>query len=378
MYIFLDGHKHTTTGSTNKMALIDGEVWMTLSDRKVGIYHIFGQESTTEVLIDLSTYFTNDPYYITKGVNSVFIFERGTTPSDYDEELIVSFVEISTLTREVIQHVTLLQTAHCYPVLAKGKLWFTTPAVVGIDTINLDAQSLFFFDTTTKKFSANVPIVGNKQFRPHKITWGKGDFIYVAGFNEVGVYKFNVNTGAFIIQILVNRKPTDMLVNSNRELLVASYNGMVSVIDQTNDTFTNSYAVSFETESIVDDGTYLWSVAPALERVTKTLTGNPLSHEVIKMDGGDLDFSIEAFSETAFNEVLFVPAYNHNEWDVENEVVINKTEAQHIVVSTDTNIFVATELTDSWDLEEIRPYELSVTGTAMVVTGNQAYFGEST
>lgn len=378
MWVFQDGHKYTPTGGVNKITHHAGEIYATLPGRNVGVYHIFGQESTSETLIDLSSYFTNDPYYICNGSNSVFVFEKGSVSTDHEEEFITSFVEISTTTREVTRHITLPLEAHNYPTVANQKIWFTTKAVASIDAD--DTQSLFFFDINaevTNQWSTPVEIPGNKQFIPHKITWGKESYVFVDGFNENSVYKFNDSTGAYISQIIVNRKPLDMFTNGNRELLIASYSGMVSTVNQTTDTPSNVYATPEEATTLIDDGTYLWSVSPTLTRTSKSTSGSPAAHDVIRMDAEEKDFSIVPFSESSFNDILVLPLYNHDEWDVDNEVIINVTELQHIVLSTDTAIFVATNLNDSWDLEEIRPYYLSVNGTAMVATGPEKYYGET-
>ena len=374
MFIFIDGHKYTTTGAGQKMALVDGEAWVTLTGRNVGIYHIFGQQNHEEVLIDLSDYFDNDPYYICKGNNSVFVFEQDDTPIDYDEEFIKSFVEISTLTREVIQHKIMPRTAHCYPIVARHKLWFTTEA--SLDTSSTSRHYLFYYDLLNDTFSSNVEIPVNKQYRPMKMVWGRSDYLYVAAFNDSSVVKFSAITGAHLNTIFTNRRPSHMVTNSDRQVLVAGYNGIVSTVDQVADTYSNDIGLTTACTSFADDGTNLWAVNPALERVTKATTGVPATHDVIEMNGDTLDFSIAAFSETSFNDIIVVPPYTHNEWV--NDTITEVTEDLHIVLLTDTSLFYATNLTDSWDMEEVRVYTFDVRGTAMISTGPQDYYGETT
>lgn len=384
MWVFLDGHKYTPTGTPQKMTHHAGEVYVTLSNRKVGVYHFFGQVDYTERLIDLSSYFTNDPYYICNGPNCVYVFEKETTSVDYEEHFIKSFVKISTTTFEVEEHVTLSQTAHCYPTYARFKLWFTTPAETTIGST--DRQSLFYYDTLTEEWSSDVEIPGNKQFVPHKIHWGKQGFMWVDGYNENSLFQFSDSTGAYIDQIIFNRKPLHMYTDSSRNLLVSSYDGMVSTIDQTGSplSYSNDYATAEETSSFMSDGTHIWCISDTLERTSLATSGSPATHDVVKMEGQTgsppeyKDYAIVEFSDTSFNEIYVVPLYTHNEWNTSTETIGEVTETQHIVTLTDNSLYVATNFTDSWTLEEVRNYYITARGTAMIATGPEKYYGETT
>lgn len=369
MQVYLDGHKFTTTGSGNKMELINGEAWVTLSGRNVGVYHTFGQTDHNETLIDLSSYFTNDPYYICVGPNSVFVFESGNTPLDYDEEWIDSFVEISTITKQVVRHVTLPQTAHCYPTLAKSKLWFATPA-----PLETGSQYLFNYDIYAHTWSTTYAMQSNVQYRPVKMAWGKSDYLYVVAFNDLSVLKYNALTGTYLNTVVCNRSPNHIVVDSNKDVLVSSNSGIIMVVDQVADTSSPEIALTGVCDKFIDDGTHLWAISPGLTRVTKVPTGVPPKHAVLEMDG-TFDFSIESFSETSFKDIAVLPAYNHEVWDGSSVTTI--TEPHGIVLLTDTSLFYATTLTDSRTLTEVRDYSFSVRCLSMISTGPENYYGET-
>lgn len=90
------------------------------------------------------------------------------------------------------------------------------------------------------------------------------------------------------------------------------------------------------------------------------------------------DFEITGFTDTTFIQVLNTPQYTHNYWDDNTMTIKTKTEPQRIVLLADTAIYFAYNLADSWSLEDLRAYELTIKGTALVGTGQTTYHGETT
>lgn len=90
-----------------------------------------------------------------------------------------------------------------------------------------------------------------------------------------------------------------------------------------------------------------------------------------------LDYNILGFSDASFKQVLDTPEYTHEYWDDVSLSIKSITEPQRIVLLSSNAVYFAYNLTDSWALEELRAYELSVKGTALVGTGPAAYHGET-
>lgn len=372
MYVFLDGHKYSMSPYTTNDMVYDGSaMWVALSSKRVKCIKFWGDDAETVYDIDLTSELSGQAYYITYGNGKIYVFDCSVISGEHSEYGIDGWVEIDKHTREVVGKRTLIQTAHCKPTFANFKLWFVTAASTALTAS--DQQHLFYYDTAAIAWSGNITIPGKKQFDPRKIVWGKDQYIFVDRFNENGVAKFNTSNGAFVSSILTNRKPTAMYANSSKELLVAGKNGMITVVNQSTDATSNDYGLTAEAFAIYDDGTYLWAALPQMARLEK----GALTDNYRIMDGDDKDYSIEAFSQSTFFDIFVTPPYVHQDWDVENEVIVNKTEERRVVALTSASLFVAYNLTDSWSLEEVRDYYLKVKTGAMIGTGAERYYGET-
>lgn len=89
------------------------------------------------------------------------------------------------------------------------------------------------------------------------------------------------------------------------------------------------------------------------------------------------DFEITGFSSTTFKQVLNTPTYTHEYWDENSMTIKTITEPQRIVLLADNKIWFAYDLTDSWNLHDLRGYELTIKGNALIGTGQNAYHGET-
>lgn len=456
-WVFLDGAKKTIANSTLDMEFDGYEWWVSTTNKILNHYRFWGSDSTSEGSIDLSSYLTGEPVYIKRGNGFLWVFDGVTSQSPYIGYDITGFVKVDITTKSVIERVTLPVLAHCVPDYGEFKLWFTTSSKLSTDAPDL--QVLYTYNVLTKEFSDGTQIPGNKQFTPRHFIWGRDQWMFVNSFNENAVIKINSNTEAIVSTIMTNRKPRGMCVNSNRELLVSSFVGMVTSINQTTDVATNIEGLNEETDSIFDDGTYIWTVEPSLSRLTKgnavdnyiTMGANthpdpvdpPIEHgetifnvtipnffefvtipsfsefldvtddtsdttldptdytiveyggttklmltktsipgfnpvnavlilryKTLIFDSPSTDTQFEEFSTAAnplptFTKVMVSPSY---------------TDQSQVVVLSANAIHFAYNLYDSWNstITAKRRNNLKVLGTAMVATGPEKYYGETT
>ena len=373
MYVFLDGHKFDYSADlANHFVVAGDEVWVACRTRKVNVARYMGHFAYGTSTVDLTSYFTNPCVYVVKGINHIYAFEGTAQSEPYSEYFLTSFVAIDRTTKEVVYQKQLPTNAHCIPCFANFKLWFTTPAAQTISA--LDRQRLFFYDTTSDQWSSSVTIPGNKQFRPRQIVWSYSNYMIVDAFNDNGYLKFDYTDGSYIDTITTNRKPLSIFVSGDRKIYVSGKNGRVNVMDVDTDLNVANYSTYEEALSLYSVGDYIWSVTPKMVRTDMTT----LTDNLRVMDGQDKDFSIEAFSTTTFKQIYISEPYVHNVWNFNNETISSGTEPRRtIVLGTNGKLFVAYNFQDSWDLREIREYELSVKCTAIVATGPESYYGET-
>ena len=370
MYLFLDGHKFTLDNSSNHMVFDGYRLWISTTNQQIEILRLWGNEINPESksILDLSTHLT-DVQYLTYGEGYVYAFDGLTSTSPYSEPFITSFVKIDPASLEVIEKITLPYQAHCYPTFGKFKIWFTTKAPLEDD---IDAQYVFTYNTHTKEWSEPTLIPGPKQFKPHKFIYSREDGMWLDAFNYNGIHKFDLDTENYLGTVLTNRKPQAFHVNNDREIVVGGMNGMVTVVDQFTNIPTNMWSTVNETEWLHDDGSYIWCINPTLARTEKDIT---YTDNYRVMDAGQLDYHIEPFTDSTFKEMTIIPSVTHNTFDGVN--VVETSTPQYVALMADTRVYVATNLQNSWDMEEIRNYGLEVQATAMVATGPNKYYGET-
>jgi len=455
-WVYLDGTKVRTSTmgspaiSTIAMTFDGIFVWILLDNDSIDVIGFFGGNDGEKINLDISSAITNTNN-IAYGNGKIYVFNN------------TEFVVIDTRTRTIETlpgsptlpriHPILLET-NCVPEYGNFKLWFTSSF-----NDNTTKQKLFYYDLLLGTWSTPVDIFGAQQSTPRKIKWAHDSYIWVTAYNETSVLKFNADTGAYITQVIVNRKPEVLTSNDNREIIVGSFNGMISSVNQTTNVNTNIAGVEVVPDSIYDDGTYIWTNQPTLKRTTKgvyvdnvismaeipSVTGevhsfifpgygfsldeaNVTSLTAVKQDGspqitltldvdytfavevgfaeqrvtliegapniiGDApynltcdytytqdlkDWEIVGFSDTTFKQVLLTQPYAHQEWDLDTETIIDIVEPIRTVLLADNAIYFAYNLTDSWDLVETRPYYLDIKATAIIGTGPDIYFGETT
>lgn len=379
MFLFTQGVKKTTTNQMVDMKLAAGMLFVAELNRTVEVFRVtnssvFGTGSLITT-IDLSTYFTNEPESIVVGIGEIFVFESEAADAIYDGNFIKAYVRIDTSTLQVTDYVTLPLSFHCEPAFSSNVLWLVTPAPQS-DT-GTDTQRLYRWNVETES-ATNVSISANKQFEKIKIVWALDQYTCILSFNESSVIKFNDSNGSWVSTTLVDREVSSAYVNSDRDILISSHNGIVSVFDQDTDIDTQSYATSTPFRKIWEDTDHIWGINESyqLERVDKVQTGSPLAFEVAVMDGGTNDYSILDFNTLeTMQHFVRVPSIQY--WNTAGTSRI--TTPEYYVFGCDNDFFIlrADSFVDTWDLVEQRNYYLTARGTTMVATGAQQYYGET-
>jgi hypothetical protein len=136
-------------------------------------------------------------------------------------------------------------TANSNMVGANGRIWF-------VNTVYDDAngQRLYNYrlsDSTLGYATVNV--------RPTQTrTWLADGFngqIYVTNYNGVSVTRFDYDTGAQTARVRVNAFPTKIFTDQNRQIFVASFGGMLSLVDWDDDGVHNDYSAEYEEASTI-------------------------------------------------------------------------------------------------------------------------------
>lgn len=372
MFVFLNGNKFDLSahGTLKRMAYDGSHGWVITSTNKLIRLGLIDKSAYTTDVVDISSSIDGFAHYLTTGNGYVWVFDSITPPGEYDEKFITHALKIDPVTQTVLQKIQLPWQAHCFPICAANKLWFSTPAT---KDNSVTPQQLFYYDLLTGLWSSKININSAKQFTARRFHHGSDQYVFTASYNGNSVVKFNATNGAQVSEILINRKPMTMWTNGNRDLLVGSFSGMVSTIDVDLDTSSNDYSTNGEALGLVDDdGGFLWAIQPNLVRVKKADTTDNFRI----MDGQDKDYSIEAFSDTVFQDIILTRPYTHNSWDISTSTIISKTEKQSVLLLAPSAVYIAYDFTDSWNLRQIRDYDVTVNGSAIIATGPDSYFGE--
>lgn len=265
------------------------------------------------------------------------------------------------------------------PTIGNGRIWYTDAA----PSTNTppDTQKLYYTDTTTEISSIGVAIPVRKQFNVHTLAYDTTNgWVIVANFNNSSVMKFDGTTGAHISTILVNRKPRAMVFSAGGDLLVASKNGMITSVDLVAETSSNDLATYKEALSFADNGTHVWSVIeedpgdeeanlPAIvpgALARTTWGGSPYYDNFRVMTGGDESYAIKMnkFTTTNFVQLILTPSFTYGSPAVTVEPYVFLRNSSRVYAFRDKSIY--------------RENNVQVRGAAMIATGPEAYFGETT
>lgn len=315
--------------------------------------------------IDLSAYLGGRNLHSMSKINDKIYITDGYTSGGYTGNLSDKVFVIDIPTRTYDSTITLPTAMHCWHAAGHNKLWFVNKGQQEDDPN--DRQLLYYYDTTTTTWSSGVGIPTRKQFTSTQLIWSSDGWLVVATFNSNGVMKFNTTTGAFVSQIVINRKPRHMFVNGARELFVASMDGMVSTVDTTADTYSNDYGTNAEAYGIVDDGTYIWSVIPMLARTKKSTYTDNFKY----MTGLNENYSLsdDKFADAVFQQILITPSFTYDWWN--GSSFDTRTVAEYIFVLSANRVHAFRNKSLH------RENYIQIRGTAMIATGPEAYYGET-
>lgn len=290
-----------------------------------------------------------------------------------------SVLKINATTFALVDSFVLPVVPNGKPTIGNGRLWYTDAAPS--TSTAPDRQKLYYTDTTTEVSSAGTQIPIRKQFNVHTLTYDNtNNWVVVANFNNSSVMKFDGTTAAYISTIIVNRKPRAMSFSSMGDLLVASKNGMLTTVDLTTEIVSNDLATYQEARSFADDGTYVWSVieedpgdeqtnTPAIvpgALARTTWGGSPYYDNFRAMTGGDESYAIkmDKFTTTNFLQLILTPSFTYG-----GPVV---TVAPYVFLRNSSRVYAFR------NKSLYRENYVQVRASAMIATGPEAYFGETT
>lgn len=277
-------------------------------------------------------------------------------------------INISTKEIEVIDIPSELNVTNILG--ANNKVW-----VISSDA-TYDKDSLSFYDTINSTWSTPVDIPGRFQKRIRDMVWAHDVYIIVSAFNDNGVHKFDSTTGSFIQSTTINRKPTHLSTNNSRQVLVPSFNGMISTYNQLTSAFSHTDGILDEAVGLVDDGSYLWSISPYLSRKKKNVETDALrlqsttaTHPLGGTFSGAEDYALQSFGSDEFKQILITPEFNYEYW---NGVDFDtRTVKQYVFLLTDNQLFAFR------NASLYRDNFISVRSTGMIGVGESGYYGET-
>lgn len=171
-----------------------------------------------------------------------------------------SFKQIVVVTTagQIAETIKTPETMRSNLVLDAGKLWMTS-----YDINDNYQQELYWYDLTTKVWG-HTPVPTRHQVQERFLACDHSGHILICDFNSLSITKFS-NAGTYISTTRVaasggaaNREPRYITTDQNRNTYVSSFNGMISKMDTTADTFTMFSAGLGDVSSFADDGTHQW------------------------------------------------------------------------------------------------------------------------
>lgn len=286
---------------------------------------------------------------------------------------LTKLIKVNIATRSFVSVHTIPISNASYNITSQNnKVWFTDLAQEG--NSGSDRQKLYFYDTNLDTFSAGVDIPSKKQFDFRVITNGRDGWVLLGNNNTNSILKFDDTTGTFSAEIIVNRDPSTIYVDGNRDVIVGSADGMVSVADQTTNTATNLYSTYSQAVGLVDDGTYIWSLIPSLARTLKSTTTDNFRLMVSFFPEfeptADYALSEHKFDSVSFTQILITTQFDYQWWN--GSSFDTRTVRPYIFCLSQTGI-------QAFRTQALyRTNTINVKGTAMIATGSEAYYGETT
>lgn len=279
---------------------------------------------------------------------------------------LTSLIQIDIVSKTVVQEIVTPGTASYNITSQNNKIWFTDLASTS-DT-GQDKQKLYFYNTLTSSFSSGEIIPTKKQFQFRVIANGRDNWVLLGNNNSNSILKFDDSTGVFVSEVATNRDPSAIYVNGDRLALVASADGMVTEVNQATDTSANVYSTFTQASNIVDDGNFLWSSLPLLARTDKS--GFVDNMRVTTGANEDFALAVDKFDDVTFTQLLITPEFAYQFW---NGASFDTRIVRQYVFCLSPNHIQAFRVQALY-----RTNTINIRGTAMIATGVESYYGETT
>lgn len=439
-WVFLDGTKFITGQTAYEMAIDGGSVWVTTSQTLVKIYNFLGDGDGSEDAINLSAYL-DDARHLLKVYDQMFVFDNAVSKfvridintktvigqainMRYSTNCIPAYGKFKiwfvTDEEDGVQSLYYYDTrdgSWSTPVPIPGKHQFTKRKIVWgksnyIYVTQINESGVAKFDADTGAFilqqSTNRMSAGEEH-----IIVNDAREIVVCGYNGMvtsinqdtnnvtNISGLNASVNNFIDDgtYLWTIKPSAARITKGTS--TDNYLVMASVPVTGNETHSNVFATfgfalreedvtsvtnveEFGAATLIEGTDYIFELDATFNEQRLTIiedapnisSNGPLTIRVSYNYNTQLkDYNIIGFEGTTFTQVLEVPGYTHEYWD--GTTIQTKTEPQRIAFLSTSKLYVAYNLTDSWNLVKTRDYNLSIKGTALVGTGANAYHGET-
>lgn len=290
----------------------------------------------------------------TQRPESSFEFPVQPVPQVFDPNPCATGIVATPATAKIVANSNL--------VGSNGRIWFVN-TFYNDDT----PQRLYNYklsDSTLGSEPINV--------RPSDVrTWladGFNGYIYLTNSNGVSVTKFDYNTGAQVSRIRTNAFPTKIFTDQNRQIFVASFGGMLTLVDWDDDGVHNDYSAEYSENSTIPafasdpvDTDKVW-----FAQLTGKVTRYSLSTKQQLETEGEADWSIK---ETGFATPDWLTVVPSRTYTTSAGVVRTVRPYMFMCDGGTVRLFAL-------DYYLVRDNFFEVNGQGAVVGGDLQYFGE--
>ena len=271
-------------------------------------------------------------------------------------------------TQQLDSIVTLNNEPSAVPTVANRNLHFQDGKIWCVNTL--------FTDTTAQRLISKSLSTGTEtsttiNVRPSSVrTWianGYNGFVYITNHNGVSISKYVEGTGAFSARIRTSAWPHHIFTNSDKRILVASGESLLSGIDWDDDGVHHDNNTEHTVLDLAFDPVDAGKVWVAKQTGTNKLARFTLSSgDVLEVGEEAKDWVINGSGITAPTGIVSVPSQSF----VPAAGGTRNTRPYLFVLSA-SSVYLITI-----DAALIRPYYCELNGQGAVVGGALNYFGE--
>ena len=366
----------SSLGASSVLEFDGRDIWVS-AGTSTYVYGYWDQNSDYEYL----TY----NYYFDDNIQSLYLYNTLATGSVLDMKYWNGKMYIMTTTNTIkvydtstktlVDTLTTPETTQGKLALANNKVW-----VVGTALTASDQQNLYYYNILTSTWSSGIAITGRKQVTPVRdMIDGLNGYLYITSRNDHAVVKVDTTTGVMSGSHRINRHPYRLYATQNKDVYIASdaqttsgdpdipiaVMGVVSKLEQTTYTSTNIAAASGQMIDLVVDiiGNFMWYIGTISGLGRTNLTNNDFRYTL----GTSVGTKIEG--EYSPTRGIITPQFTYDKW--------NGSSFDTITVKPYLFFISGTTLYGVRLNSMIRENSYQVLGTAIIGTGDQAYFGEA-